>query len=328
LDFDQMSSRKECSLKKYATKMNHTLSHKNRITLGSTGNALVLLLMSNAVLFVLLIFFKIFYFMTATSNVASENVALFHKEIFDYFVLPADGSVFLHRPWTIVSYMFSHESLLALLSNLLWLSAFGFILQSLAANRKMIPLYLYGGFFGGLVFIICSVMMPHSAHMSQLAGATTAVIAVAAGTTTLGPKYKIFPRLNGGIPLWILFIIFMAITLSSSVAAGLPLVMAYLCAALLGFFLMWSYDRKDRDYCEWMYNLIYRIDDIFNPEKKAVKKNRKGQQLFYKAKGQPFKRTELITQERVDELLDKIRLKGYKSLTKEEKAYLQRASQK
>lgn len=308
--------------------MNYTVSPKNRISLGSTGNALVLLLMANAVLFVLLIFFKVFYFMTATSNIASVNVSLFHKEIFDYFVLSAEGSVTLHRPWTLLSYMFSHESLLALLSNLLWLAAFGFILQSLAANRKMIPLYLYGGLFGGLIFVLCSTFIPHSGHMAQLVGATPALIAVAAGTTTLGPKYKIFPMLGGGIPLWILFVIFMAINLSAGAAAGLPLILAYVGCALLGFFVIWSWDKKGRDYCEWMYNLIYRIDDIFNPDKKTIKKGGRRQQLFYKSSGQPYKRTELITQERVDELLDKIKLKGYTSLSKEEKAYLERASQK
>jgi membrane associated rhomboid family serine protease len=308
--------------------MNSTLTPKNRISLGSTGNALVLLLMTNAIFFVLLVFFKIFYFMTATSNVAADNVALFHKEIFDYFARPASGAAFVHRPWTIISYMFSHESLLALLSNLLWLAAFGFILQSLAANRKMIPLYLYGGIFGGLVFLITSIALPQGTHMAQLAGATTALICVAAGTTAYGPKYKIFPMLSGGIPLWVLFVLFMAITLSSSVEAGMPLVLAYIGSALLGFFIMWSYDKKGRDYCEWMYHLVYRIDDIFNPEKKARHKREKGPQLFYKAKGQPFKKTELITQERIDELLDKIKLKGYKSLSKEEKEYLERASQK
>lgn len=308
--------------------MNYTVSPKNRISLGSTGNALVMLLMANAVLFVLLIFFKVFYFMTATSNVASDNVALFHKEIFDYFVLSGQGSVTLYRPWTLLSYMFSHESLLALLSNLLWLAAFGFILQTLAANRKMIPLYLYGGVLGGLVFVLCSTFIPQASHMSQLVGATPALIAVAAGTTTLGPKYKLFPMLAGGIPLWVLFVIFMAINLSAASGAGLPLLLSYITSALLGFFVIWSWDRKGRDYCEWMYNLIYRIDDMFNPEKKRIRKPGKKQQLFYKASGQPFKRMELITQERVDALLDKIKLKGYKSLSKEEKAYLERASQK
>ncbi|HTN36941.1 MAG TPA: rhomboid family intramembrane serine protease [Arachidicoccus sp.] len=309
--------------------MYYKLQPKNRITLGSTGNALVLLLMSNAILYVLLIFFKLFYFMTSTSNDASVNVAQYHREIFDYFTLSGTFSVFLHRPWTLLSYMFTHDSLLQLLSNLLWLAAFGFILQTLAANRKMIPLYLYGGFIGGIVFMISTNLIAGTAvHMNALVGATPAVIAVAAGATTLGPKYRLFPMLGGGIPLWVLFVIFMVINLSAATSAGLPLALSYVFSAALGFFIIRSYE-KGRDYCEWMYNLVYRIDDIFNPDKK---KGRKPQptdksQLFYKATKTPFKRTELITQERVDELLDKISVKGYKALSKEEKAYLKRAGQ-
>ena len=304
--------------------MNDTMSLRNKITLGSSGNALVLLLLANAVLFVLLIFFKVFYFMTATSNVAADNIALFHRDIFDYFALSASGTVTLHRPWTLFSYMITHESLLALLSNLLWLAAFCYILQTLAVNRKIIPLYLYGGLLGGLVFVITSAALPDAAHMGQLVGATPALIAVAAGATTLSPKFRLFPMLGGGIPLWILFAVFMAINLSAGASAGLPLELAYVLSALLGFFVIHSYKRGN-DYCEWMYDAVYRVNDLFNPEKKARTKE-KGSQLFYKAKSQPFKKTELITQERVDELLDKIKIKGYDALTKDEKEYLNRAS--
>lgn len=304
--------------------MSFKLQPKNRLTLGSTGNALVLLLMTNALLFVLLIFFKIFYFMTATTNDAATLVSTYHKELFDYFSVSANFNQFLHRPWTFISYMFTHESLLQLLSNLLWLAAFGFILQSLAANRKMIPLYLYGGVLGAIIFLACANFMPASAnHIQFLVGATPAVIAVAAGATTLGPKYRIFPMLGGGIPLWVLFAIFMLINLSAAANAGLSLVLVYVLCALLGFFIIRSWE-KGRDYCEWMYELIYRIDDIFNPDKKK-RKSSKREQLFYKATRKPFKKTDLITQDRVDELLDKINVKGYHSLTKEEKAYLKRA---
>lgn len=294
------------------------------MTLGSTGNALVLLLMANALLFVLLIFFKLFYFMTATTNDAAALISTYHKELFNYFSVSANLNQFLHRPWTLISFMFTHESLLQLLSNLLWLAAFGFIMQSMAANRKMIPLYLYGGVLGAIIFLVCANLMPASGnHIPFLVGATPSVIAVAAGATTLGPKYRIFPMLGGGIPLWVLFAAFMLINLSAASNAGLSLVLVYVLCALLGFFIIRSWE-KGRDYCEWMYNLMYRIDDMFNPDKKK-RKYSKTEQLFYKASRKPFKKTELITQDRVDELLDKISIKGYNSLTKQEKAYLKRA---
>jgi hypothetical protein len=71
---------------------------------------------------------------------------------------------------------------------------------------------------------------------------------------------------------------------------------------------------------DWVMNL-------FNPnnvkEKKIFKK-----ELFYKSQGNPpFTKTPLITQQKVDELLDKISQKGYTHLTEEERDLLKRASE-
>ena len=49
--------------------------------------------------------------------------------------------------------------------------------------------------------------------------------------------------------------------------------------------------------------------------------------LFYKADGEPFKRTPNVTQRRVDAILDKINQEGYHSLSDEEKELLKRASE-
>ncbi|HEY0432799.1 MAG TPA: DUF6576 domain-containing protein, partial [Chitinophagaceae bacterium] len=49
-------------------------------------------------------------------------------------------------------------------------------------------------------------------------------------------------------------------------------------------------------------------------------------QLFYKSKTQPFTRKPNLTQQKVDEILDKINQKGYSHLTEEEKELLKRAS--
>jgi len=52
------------------------------------------------------------------------------------------------------------------------------------------------------------------------------------------------------------------------------------------------------------------------------------QEVFYNTRGQkPFKKTSNLTQQRVDEILDKINLKGYDKLTDDEKDLLKRASE-
>ena len=75
----------------------------------------------------------------------------------------------------------------------------------------------------------------------------------------------------------------------------------------------------------WMTIFFESINNLFDPEKprkgKEIRKH-----LFYKSSSQPFTKNNKITQDRVDEILDKINQKGYDYLTDEEKEMLERAS--
>jgi hypothetical protein len=70
---------------------------------------------------------------------------------------------------------------------------------------------------------------------------------------------------------------------------------------------------------------VHWADDLFRPEKKHIKNPTKNQ-LFYKSNQKPFEKTPHVTQQRVDDLLDKIHHKGYSSLTEDEKDFLKKAS--
>lgn len=254
--------------------MNLTTKPKSRISLGNSGNALVLLIGANLIFFVVLIFLKVFYFMTSTSNSAEINSTLYHTQIFDSFLLPASFKQFVNQPWTLFSYMFSHENLLDLFSNMLWLVAFGYILQSMSFNKKIIPLYLYGGILGGIIFIVMNAVLPdHLKHLDFLSGAMIATTAVATGATLLTPQYKIFPMLGGGIPLWILYLVFMLINISSVANAGVAAISAIISSALIGFIVIYQL-KKGNDYGEWIYTSVYKIDDLFNPREKNQEQNR------------------------------------------------------
>jgi hypothetical protein len=66
--------------------------------------------------------------------------------------------------------------------------------------------------------------------------------------------------------------------------------------------------------------------DLFNPNKqKGVRSTR--DEFYYKVSGtQPFKKIPNVTQQRIDEILDKINQQGYRFLTDEEKDILKRAA--
>src|ERR1700740_3593700 len=111
---------------------------RKKILLGQDDNALVWLIVINAVIFVALGLIRVVYLLSEL------NIQQFNQEIVTWFTLPASFDVFLTRPWTLFTHMFTHLSFWHVLSNMLWLWAFGFILQDLTGTRRLVPLYLYG----------------------------------------------------------------------------------------------------------------------------------------------------------------------------------------
>jgi hypothetical protein len=81
---------------------------------------------------------------------------------------------------------------------------------------------------------------------------------------------------------------------------------------------------KGRDWGVWMASFHYWFVNLFNPDKPAKGKTVK-EQLFYKAKLAPFNKKTNVTQQRVDEILEKIHNKGFDSLTDDEKDILKKA---
>ena len=296
-------------------------NRRNTILLGQDNNALTWLIIINTVVFVIINFVKVCYFLTYDTSIeASQN---FQMQILNWFTLPGNINVLASKPWTVITYMFSHESIWQLIGTLLWLWGFGYILQDLAGNSKLVPLYLYGGIAGSIVFILLSNIFPTAFSTAPLLGGGAAVMSVAVATTALAPRYRIFPMINGGIPLWILTLVFVAIDLAT--AGSIIYAISNLAGALIGFVFIWQM-QKGNDWGNWMVGVGEWTNDLFNPEKKYKKKT-PAQQNFYRASRKPFEKTPHITQQKLDELLDKINEDGYHSLTSEEKEFLKKASQ-
>src|SRR6185437_13803710 len=129
-------------------------SYRKKMTLGQDGNALVQLVVVNAVLFVILKFISVIY----TLN--SMNPGAYQSNVLTWFFLPGSWDKLSSRPWTLFTYMFSDQHLFRFIGNMFWLWAFGYILQDLTGNRKLIPIYLYGGVAGAVVFLICYSIFP------------------------------------------------------------------------------------------------------------------------------------------------------------------------
>lgn len=286
-------------------------------SLGDDNNALIALISFNAILFVSLGLIQIIYYLIGSTSSA------FEYEILRWVVLPAKLSDLATKPWTIISQMFVFSGFLVTLIHLLWLWAFGSILQQISGNQKLIPLYIYGGIAGALFFIAANYAFPQlrsQIEYATLYGGGASIMAVATAVTFLAPNFRLFRMLNGGIPLWILTVVFVIIDLSGT--RNWAVQAAHLGGGVMGIAFAFALERNI-DLSAWMVRFYNWFNDLCNPDKK---KKPATQKFYYETgKRSPFSKSGVVTQERIDQILDKINQVGFAGLSSEEKNILNKA---
>jgi membrane associated rhomboid family serine protease len=302
-------------------------NYRKKMMLGQDGNALVQLIVINAVVFVILQFIDVIY-------VLGPRTDDFYSRIVHWLVLPSSLEKLSARPWTVLTYMFADPRLFQFIGNMLWLWGFGYILQDMMGNRKLIPVYIYGGVAGAAFYLLVYNAVPglhpppatpQNLFSDVLAGANPGLIAVAVATTTVARDYRIFPMINGGIPLWILTLIYLVINFSSISHGDPGAYAAHFAGAGVGFLFIY-FLRRGYDGSNWMNHFFDWCNDLYNPNKKKKARSPRDE-FYYKVSGtQPFKKIPNVTQQRIDEILDKINQQGYRFLTDEEKEILKRAA--
>jgi membrane associated rhomboid family serine protease len=293
-----------------------------KITLGDDNNALMMLVGMNALIFISFGIIQILYYLTQSTTTA------FHYEILRWFIVPAKLSSLAVLPWTIFTYMFVHVGVIYTVITLVWLWVFGSILQDLSGNSKIIPLYIYGGIAGAVVFVAANYFIPSlrdQVEYSFMLGGNAGIMAIAVATTTLSPDYRLFKMLNGGIPLWILTLLYIVIDIAGSHNIGEQL--AHLGGGLIGFLFIVSL-KKGYDWSLWMHKLYNWFLNLFNPDKPIAEREKIKEKVFYNTGAtKPFVKRPVVTQQRIDEILDKINQKGFSHLSEEEKTILKKAGE-
>ena len=297
---------------------------RNKFTLGQDGNALMALFTLNVIFFLVLLMAQVVYFFY------QQTPQLYNAQVVQWFELPSSLSKLSERPWTILTYMFSDtgQNLIRIISNMLWLWAFGYILQEMTGNDKLIPIYIYGGVLGGIVFIAANYLIPPLrilGNSTALLGANAGTMAVAMATTTLSPNHKFFTQIRGGIPIWVLMAAYLFIDLVGVASLNAAYSLSHLAGATAGFVFVLLL-RKGKDSSVWMNRLYDWLINLFNPNKKS--KTPVKEKVFYNTGNRtPYSKQAIVTQQRVDEILDKINQKGFEFLTEEEKKILKKASE-
>jgi hypothetical protein len=217
--------------------------------------------------------------------------------------------------------------LLDMLGSMLWLWLFGFILQDLSGNKFIFPIYIYGGLLGAVFFIAtANGLHPGGLDVSySLAGASASTAAIAVAVTLLDPDYRVFRQIRNGMPIWILTAIYLVINLLNIIRLD-PYTFATLGGGIAGALFVY-FLKRGNDGSVWMINLYNWFSHMFDPAKNKHSKPVKDKMFYNAGNREPFTKTSIITQKRVDELLDKINTKGFDSLTEEEKRILKKAAE-
>jgi membrane associated rhomboid family serine protease len=301
--------------------------YKKRLLYGQGNNALITLIAIQLIVFVIFFFLEMLTHLEHESS--KETTTVFNDSVLNWLVLPARLQTLGTRPWTILTHMFIHVGIWNMLANMLWLWGFGRILQDLTGNRKIFPVFLYGALAGAAAFVVTYNIAPSLRDQlpyATAAGASAGIMAIAIATTVVAPGYRLFPMLNGGIPFWVLTAIYVVIDLVSIPGKNPALYADHIAGGLTGYLFMYSY-RRGHDWGEWINNFFDWVTNLFNPDRPKKDRNIK-QELFYQSTAMPYKKTANVTEQRIDEILDKISQRGYNSLSEEEKDLLKRAGQK
>ncbi len=285
-------------------------------SLGNPKNAIIGLLVVQAAFFLTLYVVRVFFY------TQDSTYAEFERDVMMHFQLKSDWSVLIRNPWTLFTYMFSEsgDHIWRLVSNLLWLSAFGYLWQEQNENDKIVPVFLYGGFISGMFFSIFS-----SEHGFVLLGANSAVMSVAAATVTYNPTHRFFRHIGHGVPVWVLLTIYLFIDLSSVTGAHFIYPLTHVIGGLVGFLFVWLL-RKNKNAGLWMHQLYSGMMNAFTPSKNNGKNEDKYRSHYNTDGRDPYTKKLKLTENKLNEILEKIHNEGYDSLTEDEKLFLKRAS--
>ena len=241
-----------------------------------------------------------------------------------YLQLPASPSLLLMRPWTLVTYMFTHFDFLHILFNMLWLYWFGGLFLNFFNEKQLGGLYLLGGLAGAVLFVLCYNLFPYFqdvASFSYLMGASASVMAIVFAVSFYRKDLEINLLLIGRIKLIYLAVFTLIIDLLAMASDNAGGHIAHVGGALFGIWFA-SRIQQGKD----MTAPINRLIDWFVNLGKRKPKMR----VSYKRPETDYEYNARKHQESVniDTILDKLKRSGYESLSADEKKRLFDASKK
>ena len=271
-----------------------------------------------------------------TALIGAFAPSFYNTNILEYIAVPGDPLKLLVRPWTLLTHMFVHQGLWHILWNMLVLYWFGAIVGDLINDRRIWPLYFLGALAGVVAFVIA--YLTTGGYIGQRAiGASAGIMAIVAAAGAIAPDYQMRLILLGNVKLKYIVgaLIFLDILASAGQnnAGG---AIAHLGGAVFGFAFVYML-REGTDLSNPINRFWTGIGKLFISREQAPQARTKSPlTVSYRAKENTSASAGAFTpsydhqdadlQSQVDQILEKIKAKGYDNLSQSEKDILHKAS--
>lgn len=278
------------------------------------SDPVIKLILVNAVVFIFCVVFNLFAWMFK-GDVWAEGLR-------NFLSLPASWSALLTKPWTLVTYQFTHFKLFHILFNMLVLNMAGTIFMDFFKKKEVWRVYILGGVVAAFLFILSTQFLPVFEGRTDfyLIGASASVMAILFAATTYAPHIRL--TLFGVIEIKLIWfaLFFLLIDLVSIPESNAGGHIAHIGGVIFGWLYAWY--RKNN----YAYTFFEKKPKV-SAKKTHLKVEINQQSTRHSGVQSKDKSNRMPTQEEIDAILDKISKSGYDRLSKEEKDILFKASQ-
>lgn len=279
---------------------------------------------------VLLLYAAVFFLIILTQVILmGAELGIGHGEILQYLKLPTTAELFIFRPWTILTYSLINTGFWSIVFNLLFIYWFGNIAGDLIGDRRVLRLFIFSVINGGLIALIICVLLGLIHPMSPfISGVSAGTYGLMSGAVFLAPDYYMRLVILGKVKIKYIAAVMAGIVvlmlISRPFAAENYLNLGGMISGYFYIFLL----RQG-----WMPTIGSRTNK--QPRKINIKRtgdstkivNIFGSLKQMEQKANSRKNTD-VNEEKLDNILIKIKNKGRESLSKEELDFLDEYSNK
>ncbi len=291
-----------------------SLTDDLRRALRANGNALHRLILYNVAVYVVLVVTNAILGLSGLDGVQAT--------VRSFLLLPSWLPTLLVRPWTVLTYAFTHESFFHILFNMLNLYWFGQLVMEYLGARRVVSLYILGALAGAVAFLLAMNLIPvlvNRFNYPPILGASGAVSAVIVGAATLLPEYTFMLILLGPVRIKWIAAVLVLLSVSGLTGDNAGGQFAHLGGAMLGFVYI-KQVQAGRDLGRPLQQFWAWATGLFAPAPVTRAAANRGTATAVA--------TPTADEAAIDRILDKINRSGYESLSKDEKQQLFRASKK